>query len=254
MFWNYKKMFIYTLVLFLIFTTASCTMPTLKAVSYQDSVYKLTDSEENRFTYTNSINEKIICTFNSNLFTYNSFNFELNNDIYKVTLFSNSIRIVFPSERVVTASFNSKNEINVLSAANSYPIYESDHEIVRLAQNIYAARGVKYFGWSYVLIVAGIFIIGIIIIKIYSNRNNNYNKNVRSKAYYGNQNYKRNKSYYNNNYYKNRNVKHNVYANTNRKWYNKEAKHKSNKAIYYIIVNLFILILIGILIYMVLYM
>jgi|GEM_PF-6686004 len=252
MFFKFKRIILYIIVLFLMFTSTSCTMPTLRAISYKDVVYKLNDSEGNRFTYTNLDNEKIICTFNTNIFTYNSFSFELANDLYKVSFFNSSIRIVFPDDRIVTASFNDKNEINMLSASRSSAIYESDFEIVMLAQNIYAARGIKYIGWNYILIIVIILFLGIMMLNIRSNgfqhRTYNYNRNVRGRTYYGRPNYKRSRTHY-----KNRNMKHNVHANSNKKWYNKEVKTKNSKA-YYIIVNLFILALIGVLVFVVFYM
>ncbi|MCL2322726.1 MAG: hypothetical protein FWC47_11570 [Oscillospiraceae bacterium] len=259
MFLNYKKAIIFVISLFLIFFASSCTTPTLRAISYNDSIYRLDASEDNRFTFINANNEKIICTFSTNIFTYNSFTFELTNDLYKASVFSNSVRITCPDGRILNARFNDKNQLNSLSALESHPIYETDHKIVELAQNIYAARGIKYIGWSYILIIALILVFGIVSFKSLSANSNqrtyNYNRNTKRKVYYGKINYKKGqRTHYNNDYYKNMRSRRNIHANLNKKWYNKEVKRDKNKIPYYILINLFILALIGLLIYLVFYM
>ncbi len=261
MFVNYKKIIIYIISLILMLFISSCTTLTLRVISYNDAVYKLTNTDKNRFIYTNANNEKIICTFNTNIFTYNSFNFELANDLYKVSVFNNSVKIECPSGRILTSYFNDKNEINSLSASASLSIYEADLEKVRLAQNIYAARGIRYIGWAYIIIIMLLIVFGIISIKSFilklNYRTYNYNRNSRNRLYYKKMNYKKpKKSYYNNYHYKNKSTKRKAHANTNRTWYNKEVKTKThnNKIPYYVIVNLFIIILIGALIYMIFYM
>ncbi len=253
MFSNFSKILLGVFICSSAFLAASCA-PSLKAISYKDAVYKLTESNKNTFTYTNSNNETIICTFNSNVFYYNNFTLQMGSDLYKVSMFGKSCKIVFPTGRALTTYYNDKYELTTMTSPEKlYPA--TDAEVVDLALRAYAARGIKYIGWVYIAIISAIMFFAYCIWKITgSNTAKSTYRAYGKKRYYAQPGYSKYKrSFYNNDYYKKRPASGNVYTNTDRRWYNKDVKTKSNK-MYYAIINIVILVLIGALIYMVFYM